>query len=69
MTQADIRAGLKIVCSDGVVAGIVDEVDGLYIRTEVKPDGHHHFIPLDSVQNVGDAVYLNITEHELKGLL
>ncbi|WP_255639565.1 DUF2171 domain-containing protein [Deinococcus betulae] len=60
---------MSIICADGLVHSFVDELDEQYIRTVRDEGGHHRSVPLDAVEQVEDAVCLNLTQDELRALL
>lgn len=57
-----IRAGMEVVGSLHGYVGKVDAIDGNAIRLaheDPGPDSEYHFIPLDWVASVDEAVHLN----------
>lgn len=59
-----IREHMEILGSDGEHVGTVDKVDGQRIkltRTDPAAGGQHHFLHLDMVASVDDAVRLTRT--------
>lgn len=62
MNATNIRKGMDVVGSTGGYVGIVDQVEGASIRlAHEDPDsgGEYHFLPLDWVGSVDDAVHLD----------
>jgi hypothetical protein len=60
------REGTEIL---GDLVGIVDRVDGFYIKLKRNnsPDSRHHWIPLEWVMKTDDkAIYLNKNVSEFK---
>ena len=61
-TSAAILSRMKVVDSRGNRVGFVDRVlpsDEIRLTRRDSPDGLHHYIPLDWVAEVDDAVRLN----------
>lgn len=66
---SQITAGMPILCADGVPYGTVEAIEREYLRTMPTPDGRKHFIPLDQVARVDQAVHLHVTYDALLALL
>lgn len=59
-----IREHMEVLGSDGQHVGTVDKLDGQRIkltRTDPAAQGEHHFLHLDMVASVDDAVRLTRT--------
>jgi hypothetical protein len=59
---AKIEAHMEVVGSEGGYVGIVDAVEGNSIRLAHEDEGttgEYHYIPLDWVGSVDEAVHLN----------
>ena len=67
---ANISEHMEVLSSDGKHVGTVDHMEG---EDKIKltgsdieaQDGHHHFIPIDWVSDVGDTVRLDKTQDEV----
>jgi hypothetical protein len=62
VNTSNIRQRMEVLGLSGGYVGIVDAVQGNTIRlAHEDPDsgGEYHFIPLDWVQSVDEAVHLN----------
>ena len=57
---ARIQDHMEVVGSEGVPIGLVDDVQGEYIKLtkEGSTDGEHHFIDMELVERVDDKVHL-----------
>jgi hypothetical protein len=63
----NIREGMEVLGTDTGYVGKVDKVEGKSIRLaheDPEPGGDYHFIPLDWVESVDDAVHLNRAHDE-----
>jgi hypothetical protein len=58
---SNIREHMPVFGSCGNRLGDVDHVEGNSIKLtkNSSPDGQHHFIPMDWVEEVDDKVHLN----------
>ncbi|MBX6313324.1 MAG: DUF2171 domain-containing protein [Isosphaeraceae bacterium] len=63
-----IQEHMEVVDSDGVHVGIVDRVEGDYIKLikERTGDRLHHFISLEYVTGVDDKVHLSRPRADLE---
>jgi hypothetical protein len=64
----NITEHMEVVSSDGKHVGTVDHMEGadkIKLTREDSGDGHHHFIPVDWVSDVGDRVRLGKTGNEV----
>jgi len=61
MNAQNIREHMDVFGSCGNKLGRVDHVEGgsIKLTRDSAPDGQHHYIPLDSVDHVDQAVRLN----------
>ncbi|MBA4063694.1 MAG: hypothetical protein C0501_08275 [Isosphaera sp.] len=62
MHTSNIREHMEVYGSDGSKVGTVDTVEGDAIkltRNDPEANGQHHWVPMDWVANVDDAVRLN----------
>ena len=72
MSAADaegIREHMEVLGSDGAHVGTVDKVEGARIkltRQDPAADGDHHYLHLDMVASVADAVHLTRTSAEAR---
>jgi hypothetical protein len=67
---ANILEHMEVLSSDGKHVGTVDRLEGedkiKLTRSDIEAqDGHHHFIPMDWVSDVGDTVRLDKTQDEV----
>jgi len=67
---ANISEHMEVLSSDGKHVGTVDHMEGedkiKLTRSDIEAqDGHHHFIPMDWVSDVGDTVRLDKTQDEV----
>lgn len=65
---ANITEHMEVVSSDGKHVGTVDHMEGegmIKLTRDESADGHHHFIPVDWVSDVGDMVRLGKTSSEV----
>lgn len=61
-TSESIREKMEVVGSDGEHVGVVDHIEGQTLRLtrlDPKAGGLHHWIPMDWVSSVDNAVHLN----------
>ncbi|MBZ9750484.1 DUF2171 domain-containing protein [Deinococcus sp. HMF7604] len=65
----EITQGMPIFCADGIQHGTVVEIDRDYIRMRLPNDTRDHFVPLDTVARVEDAVHLKLNHHDLLATL
>ena len=64
---SQIREHMEVLGSDGQHVGTVDKVEGDRIKltkNDPKAHGQHHYIALDTVESVDDAVWLNLTAEQ-----
>lgn len=62
--ESQIREHMEVLGSDGQHVGTVDKVDGQRLKltkTDPAAHGQHHFIHLDMVASVDEAVRLTRT--------
>ena len=61
MDRSRIKEHMPIVGSDGRQFGMVDHLEGNAIKLTKgdSPDGRHHWIPLDWVNQVDDRVHVS----------
>ncbi|MFO0808460.1 MAG: DUF2171 domain-containing protein [Gemmataceae bacterium] len=67
--SSKIKEHMKVMCSMDKQIGTVDQVEGNSIKlTKSDPpaNGQHHWIPLNWVSRVDDAVHLNISGDDVK---
>ncbi|GGK99266.1 DUF2171 domain-containing protein [Deinococcus radiotolerans] len=64
-----IHPGMTVITAEGEVLGSVSGQYGRYVQCRIPGDDRQHFIPLDAVAQVGDAVHLHLTHQEVLGLL
>ena len=60
--EMDIKEHMEVVSRDGAHIGTVDHVEGdglIKLARSDSADGHHHFIPVDWVDDVDDNVRLS----------
>lgn len=67
---ANITEHMEVLSSDGKHVGTVDHMEGedkiKLTRSDIEAhDGHHHFIPVGWVSDVGDTVRLDRTQDEV----
>jgi hypothetical protein len=67
---ANISEHMEVLSSDGKHVGTVDHMEGedkiKLTRSDIEAqDGHHHFIPMDWVSDVGNTVRLDKTQDEV----
>jgi hypothetical protein len=65
---ANISERMEVLSSDGKHVGTVDHMEGedmIKLTRDDSADGHHHFIPVDWVSDVGEAVRLGKTSKEV----
>ena len=68
--EMDIKEHMAVVSSDGAHIGTVDHVEGdglIKLARSDSADGHHHFIPVDWVDEVDDNVRLSKQADEVMG--
>ena len=60
-TLQQIREHMPVVCSNGVQFGVVNKVEGQFIKLTAKdsPDSEHHWIPLEWVTFVDNQVHVD----------
>jgi hypothetical protein len=60
-TLQQIREHMPVDCSNGVQFGVVDQVEGQFIKLTAKdsPDNQHHWIPTEWVMTVDDKVHVD----------
>ncbi|ABE64782.1 conserved hypothetical protein (plasmid) [Nitrobacter hamburgensis X14] len=61
ISAEQVREHMVVVASDGETIGKVDHIEGankIKLTKGDSPDGKHHFIPLDWVENVDDRIHL-----------
>lgn len=64
---SQIREHMEVLGSDGEHVGTVDRVEGDQIKltkNDPQAQGQHQYIPLDAVESVEDAVWLNVAADE-----
>jgi hypothetical protein len=63
---AGIREHMDVIASCGTKVGVVDHVEGDAIKLTKKdsPDGQHHFIPTNWVEQVDSHVHLKMNSKE-----
>lgn len=66
----NIMEHMEVLSSDGKHVGTVDHMEGRdkirLTRSDIEAhDGHHHFIPVGWVSDVGDTVQLAKTQDEV----
>ncbi|KQR01084.1 DUF2171 domain-containing protein [Deinococcus sp. Leaf326] len=61
----EVVSGLPIICADDLIHGYAEGIERDYLLTTPFGDGHRHFIPIEVIEQVGDAVYLKVTPEEL----
>ncbi len=59
INRTDIREHMPIVCSENGQFGVVDHIDGDYIKVTKDDQGKHHWIPLSWVTTVDNAVHVD----------
>lgn len=64
----NIRERMAVIGSCGNRVGVVDHVDGNAIKLtrNDSPDGQHHFIPVEWVENVDSEVHLKKNSQDAK---
>lgn len=65
---ANIAEHMEVLSSDGKHVGTVDHMEGddmIKLTRSDASDGQHHFIPVNWVSDVGDAVQLDKTQEEV----
>lgn len=66
MTQANqIREHMPVKCADGQDHGMVDRVDGDYIKLTQDDSGTHHWLPMSAVDHVDEHVHLNLNHEQV----
>ena len=58
--QSQITEHMPIKCADGNDHGMVDHLDGDYIKVTKDDQGQHHWIPMSMVDHVDTHVHLNV---------
>lgn len=69
INASQIKENMAVMASDGEVVGKVDHMEGadkIKLTKNDSPDGKHHFVPLDWVENVDDHVHLGKAAREVK---
>lgn len=70
MTQNEhaqqIQPHMPIICADGHNHGVVDHLDGEYIKIAKDEQGKHHWLPLSAVDHVDEHVHLNLGHEQVK---
>src|SRR5262245_14251602 len=69
MSGPEIQEHMDLFASDGLRVGVVDQVEGGSIkltRTSPESGGEHHYVPLEWVEAVDWAVYLNKPAGEVR---
>lgn len=59
LDPTQIREHMPVVGSNGSQLGMVDHIDGSYIKLTKDDADQHHWIPLSWVTSVDDAVHLD----------
>jgi hypothetical protein len=54
-----IRDHMPVVCSNGGQFGVVDHLDGDFIKLTKDDKGQHHWIPTSWVNRVDDKVHVD----------
>jgi hypothetical protein len=57
--RSKIRDHMPVVCSNGGQFGVVDHLDGEYIKLTKDDQGQHHWIPLAWVTRVDEHVHVD----------
>ena len=61
----EIKSQTKVICSNYVLLGVVDQVDGSgAIKLKRDDAGRHHFIPLEWVTSVDDQVHISLSSDQ-----
>ena len=63
--QSQIREHMPIKLVSGQDHGVVDRLDGEYIKSTHDETGQHHWIPLSLVDHVDEHVHLKVDEAQL----
>lgn len=69
INASQIKEHMAVMASDGEIIGKVDHMEGtdkIKLTKNDSPDGKHHFVPLDWVENVDDHVHLGKAAKEVK---
>lgn len=69
INASQIKEHMAVMASDGEVIGKVDHMEGIdkiKLTKNDSPDGKHHFVPLDWVENIDDHVHLSKAAREVK---
>lgn len=69
INASQIKEYMTVMASDGEIIGKVDHMEGadkIKLKKSDSPDGKHHFVPLDWVENVDDHVHLGKAANDVK---
>lgn len=61
-----IKPHMPIICAEGHHHGVVDHLDGSYIKIAKDDQGQHHWLPLTAVDHVDEHVHLNLNHQQVK---
>ena len=64
LDPTQIREHMPVVGSNGTQVGIVDHIDGSYIKLTKDDADQHHWLPLSWVTAADDAVRLDRTDEQ-----
>ena len=61
-----ITEHMPIFCAEGHNHGLVDHVEGNYIKITKDDNGKHHWLPLSAVSSVDEVVHLSWGHQQTK---
>ncbi|GHG10091.1 hypothetical protein GCM10017783_23240 [Deinococcus piscis] len=61
-----ITKHMPVFCAEGHHHGLVDHLDGDYIKLVKDEQGQHHWLPLSTVDHVDEHVHLNLNHQEVQ---
>ena len=64
LDPTQIREHMPVVDSNSARLGVVDHIDGSYIKLTKDDTGPHHWIPLSWVRAADDVVHLDRSDQE-----
>jgi len=64
--KPQIKEHMEVICADGQHHGLVDHVDGEYIKLtkNSSSDGKHHWLPLSAIDHVDAHVHLRLNHEQ-----
>ncbi|WP_261665200.1 DUF2171 domain-containing protein [Deinococcus sp. Marseille-Q6407] len=60
-----ITKHMPVLCAEGKQHGVVDHLDGDYIKLIKDDAGQHHWLPLSAVDHVDEHVHLNLNHEQV----